>query len=398
MISYRTPLRIVLGADTYPPDLNGAARFTQRLARGLAGRGHDVHVLCPSADGPAGVRGDGRVREHRLRAYRIPLHPSFRVCLPWQVTAAAHDHLRILKPNLVHVQSHFVVGRALVEAAARVGVPTVATNHFMPENLLGYAHVPTPLHAPVSRWAWRDLARVYRHARVLTAPTPSAVELLARAAGLPGALPVSCGIDLDRFHPGAKPVGDPRVLFVGRLDPEKRVHELLQALAALPDDVPVRAEIVGDGACRRQLEALTDRLGIRALVRFRGVVSEEELVGAHQRAAVFCMPGTAELQSLATMEAMATGTPILAADAMALPHLVRPGRTGWLYPPGDVAAMTAGLLRLLSDPELSRRMGLAGRELVAAHAFDRTLDAYEDVYADATSDRGQLQPAAAWIP
>ena len=92
------------------------------------------------------------------------------------------------------------------------------------------------------------------------------------------------------------------------------------------------------------------------------------------------MPGVAELQSLATLEAMAAGTPVIAADAMALPHLVRPGRNGWLYPPGDVGELTARLTALLGDAGLRRRMGAASREIVAEHAIGATLDRFEGLY------------------
>ena len=109
---------------------------------------------------------------------------------------------------------------------------------------------------------------------------------------------------------------------------------------------------------------------------------EDELVSAYAGAAVFCMPGIAELQSLVTLEAMASGTPVIAADAMALPHLVRPGRNGWLYKPGDIGELTARLTTLLGDPALRRRMGAASRELVNEHAFDTTLDRFEGIYRD----------------
>jgi glycosyltransferase involved in cell wall biosynthesis len=79
---------------------------------------------------------------------------------------------------------------------------------------------------------------------------------------------------------------------------------------------------------------------------------------------------------------------VVAADAMALPHLVRPGRTGWLFPPGDVDVLTSVLAALLRDPAARRRMGAAARELVAGHALDATLDAFEGVY-----DRVAARPA-----
>jgi glycosyltransferase involved in cell wall biosynthesis len=92
------------------------------------------------------------------------------------------------------------------------------------------------------------------------------------------------------------------------------------------------------------------------------------------------MPSIAELQSLATLEAMAASTPVIAADAMALPHLVRPGRNGWLYQPGAVAELTTRLAMLLGDPAMRRRMGAVSREIVAEHAIEATLDRFEGIY------------------
>ncbi len=100
-------------------------------------------------------------------------------------------------------------------------------------------------------------------------------------------------------------------------------------------------------------------------------MDDDELVTAYRRCAVFCMPGVAELQSLVTLEAMAAGRPVVAADAVALPHLVRPGHNGLLYRPGDVAGLAAALNRLLDDPAARERMGQASREMVARHALGR---------------------------
>lgn len=390
------PLRIMIGADTYPPDVNGAARFAERLAAGLGGRGHTVHVVAPSPDGPSRVERDGQVTVHRIRSHRFPLHPDFRVSLPWHAAAATADVLREVDPDVVHVQAHFAVGRGLAVAAEQTGRPLVATNHFMPENLFGHARVPAWLQAAASRLAWRDLSRVYRRADVVTAPTPRAVELLAASAGLPDALAVSCGIDADRYRGLAGADGAvPTVLFVGRLDQEKRVGELLRGFAALPATLPAELEIIGDGTCRAAWTALADRLGLGTRVRFRGFVSEDDLLTAYGRAAVFCMPGIAELQSLATLEAMAAGTPVVAADAMALPHLVRHGRNGWLYTPGTVGELTAGLASLLSDEALRCRMGAVSREIAAEHAIGGTLDRFEAIYRRVPARQEAPAPAAA---
>ncbi|MCE3554987.1 glycosyltransferase [Pseudonocardia sp. RS11V-5] len=381
-------MRILLGADTFAPDVNGAARFAERLATGLAGRGHEVHVAAPSPDGPSAVHrfggGDGRVTVHRVPSHRYPLHENFRVCLPWVAGPAAATVLAEVDPDVVHVQAHFSVGRGLAAAASATGRPLVATNHFMPENLVAHARIPGALHRLAARLAWRDVRRVFGRADALTAPTPRAVELLTRSTGLP-ATAISCGVDAARYA-GGQEDPTPTVLFVGRLDQEKRVDELLRATARLA--APVRLEIVGDGAERGAWQRLAGELGLGGRVVFHGFVDEETLLAAYRRCAVFCMPGVAELQSLVTLEAMAAGKPVVAADAMALPHLVRPGRTGWLFPPGDVDVLTSVLAALLADPAARRRMGAAARELVAGHALDATLDAFEEVY-----DRVAARPA-----
>ncbi|MFI9386994.1 glycosyltransferase [Kutzneria sp. NPDC052558] len=374
-------LRIVIGADTYPPDVNGAANFASRLAVGLAGRGHDVHVLCPSTDARSLTESHTGITVHRIASVGTPVHPTFRICRPMLAFRAAQDLLSELAPDLVHIQAHFVVGRALAASASRRRIPVVATNHFMPENLHGYLPVPKTLRAAVSRLGWWDLRRVLRAAQVVTAPTQQAVRLLAEN-GVPSAVAVSCGIDLTRF-PTPAPASDrlvPHVLFVGRLDEEKRVGELLRAVHRLRGDVRVRVEIVGDGKCRQAWQNLAGRLGIAGDVTFHGHIDEDALIAAYLRADVFCMPGVAELQSLATMDALAAGKPVVAADAMALPHLVRPGETGWLYPPGDTAALADRLRRLLVDPSARVRMGAAGRVLIAQHTMESTLDRFETMY------------------
>ncbi|WP_168583042.1 glycosyltransferase [Gephyromycinifex aptenodytis] len=381
-------MKILLGCDTYPTDVNGAARFAERLSIGLVGRGHEVHVAAPSTTGPVGVEERDGVVVHRIRSLRYPLHEEFRISPPWSTKPEVASLVRALRPDVVHAQAHFIVGRYVCRSAHEQGIPLVATNHFMPENLTDQLPIPVPgvLGRLASRLAWRDLRRVFGDAQVVTAPTPRATELLAASAGIPDALPISCGIDAAPYAKAAlnaTPSSVPTILFVGRLDQEKRVGELIDAVAALPDSLPVQLEIVGDGTMREQWKAQVQQRGISDRTVFRGFISEEELLAAYGRCDVFCMPGIAELQSLVTLEAMAAGKPVVAADAMALPHLVHPGRNGWLYTPGDIGELTLRLSTLLSDAELRHRMGLASQEIVRSHDLEATLDRFEGLYREA---------------
>lgn len=121
-------------------------------------------------------------------------------------------------------------------------------------------------------------------------------------------------------------------------------------------------------------------------VCFHGFVPDADLVRIYACCQIFCMPGTAELQSIATMEAMAAGLPVVAADAMALPHLVHPGVNGHLYPPGDVDALAIRLDELACDAGARASMGAAGRALVARHDLAGTLESFVSVYRHACGE------------
>lgn len=387
----------------YPPDVSGAANFAHRLGVGLAERGHDVHVICHSTNRKSSTSVEDGVTVHRVGSYATPFHPTFRVVEPWRAARTSDQLLSEIQPDVVHVQSHFFMGRALINAARRQRIGVVATNHFMPENIFGYVRVPRVLQGAAAWLLWTNVVRHYRKARVVTAPTPRAVQLLRENGFDQHAVPVSCGIDVSRYAGRAQalrrrnPDPDVRtVLFVGRLDEEKHIDDLLRAMSLLRVQVPTRLEIVGDGSCRAAFEQLAVELGIRDRVRFHGFVSEEELLDTYARADLFCMPSIAELQSLATMEAMSAGTPVVLADAMALPHLVEAGQNGWLYPPRDVHALAGAIDHVLGDRATIDRMGAASSRIVSKHDIRVVLGRFEVLYRYVIDPQEFAEPEPAY--
>jgi glycosyltransferase involved in cell wall biosynthesis len=229
---------------------------------------------------------------------------------------------------------------------------------------------------------WADAGRILRKIDTVTTPTKRAADLLEKAAGVSGVLAISCGIDASRFA-NDSPVqnSSPVALFLGRLDDEKRVDVLLKAVAKLTAHPTLRVELVGDGGERERLKKLAGTLGIADRVSFLGHVKDEELPGIYERATVFVMPSIAELQSIATMEAMASGRPVIGADAMALPHLVHDGDNGYLFPPGDVDALADRLARILTaDQTELNRLSENSLHLIQAHDINRTVKIFEDLY------------------
>jgi glycosyltransferase involved in cell wall biosynthesis len=380
------PLKVVLACDTFAPDINGAARFAERLAGGLVRNGNEVHIITPafdSSEGPRIEEHDGvNMIVHRLRSHRVPQHKTLRWPEPWGMTKKIGKILDDVEPIAVHIQSHLMVGRFANTAARRRNIKVLATNHIMPENLIKYSLLPKFLHGWAMKVVWTDAGRILRKMDAVTTPTKRAAELLEKAAGVTGVLAISCGIDASRFANDSAPQNkNPIALFLGRLDDEKRVDVLLRAVASLSEHPNLRIELVGDGGERERLKKLAQSLGISDRVTFLGHVTDEELPGIYERATVFVMPSIAELQSIATMEAMASGRPVIGADAMALPHLVHDGDNGYLFPPNDVEALADRLKRILTaDQSELNRLSENSLHLIQAHDINRTVKIFEDIY------------------
>jgi glycosyltransferase involved in cell wall biosynthesis len=379
-------LSVVIACDTFAPDINGAARFGERLAGGLVRNGHNIHVIAPSFDGTSGTRietHDGvEMTVHRLKSYKLPQHKTLRMPTPIGMTKTIRKVLQEVKPQAIHIQSHMMVGRFTLRAAKGMAAKLIATNHIMPENLIKYSLLPKFLHKAAMNIIWKDAGRILKKMDALTTPTRRAADLLEAAANVDGVLAISCGIDASRFAnqtptQNSKPVA----LFLGRLDDEKRIHILLEAAAKLSDHGDLEVELVGDGGERDNLQALASRLGIADRVRFLGHVTDAELAGIYERATVFVMPSIAELQSIATMEAMASGRPVIGADAMALPHLVHDGDNGYLFKPDDSDDLASKLrLVLEADAEELQRLSENSLHLIQSHDIQRTLKIFEDLY------------------
>ncbi|WP_335622129.1 glycosyltransferase [Brevibacterium aurantiacum] len=394
--SHTPARRILIPTETYAPEVNGAAKFAERLAAGLAARGNDVHVACPSATGKASVSTEDGVTVHRMTSHRWLLHPTWTICMPWETKPELSRLLDTLQPDVVHTQAHFVIGRYAFSEASRRGIPVVATNHFMPDNVRPYLRAPKSLLDGGTAVAWWDLRRKFQSADFITVPTQLAADLLTQNGFTSPIRAVSCGIHLERFahlrddeavQPATVPdpvsgSAPPRVLFVGRLSSEKHAADIVEALAKTDPALGLEADIVGGGDQEEPLKELAAELGIADRVHVLGKISDKELMDAYQRCTFFCMPSTAELQSIATLEALASRKPVVLADAVALPHLVRDGINGFLFPPRDIEELASRFTQIceLSEDDLDT-MARASLDVVAKHDIEYTLDTFESIYS-----------------
>ena len=236
--------------------------------------------------------------------------------------------------------------------------------------------------------------RVFEQLDYVTTPTKTAAALLAKAGLSKEVVPISCGIDLERFKPTndgvylrqrfAIPRDKQVVLYVGRLDKEKRIDMILRALPDISRVTSVHLVLAGIGKERRNLEELASKLGIQQAVTFTGFVPDEDLPNIYGVADLFVTAGIAELQSIVTMEAMASGLPVVAVNAMALPELVHDGENGYLFSDGNSQMLAERIIAILSDQETRAEMSKRSLAIIEDHDINKTIEKYESIYSEIT--------------
>lgn len=205
---------------------------------------------------------------------------------------------------------------------------------------------------------------------------------------------VHCAITPERYGPAADSPPGRDIVFVGRLAAVKGVRVLLEAFAQVrPDQPDARLVLVGDGAERTDIEAHARALGCAEAVRFTGYLSQDEVADELSRADIFALPSFAEGVPVVLMEAMASHLPVLATRIAGIPELVQDGESGFVVPPGDVAAFAAALSALLADPAQRQSMGRKGRARVEADYNLPVEGAWMEQLLRGTAPGGALRPA-----
>jgi glycosyltransferase involved in cell wall biosynthesis len=203
---------------------------------------------------------------------------------------------------------------------------------------------------------------------------------------------MASGVETDRFHPGPSAVESrlpprPRVLFTGRLHPQKNLDILLNAWVEVARRTDAHLILLGDGPDRDRLIALAEALGIADRVHFPGPVDDPSEV--LRAADLFVLPSVAEGMSNSLLEAMATGLPCIASAIGGNTDLLEAGPAGLLVPPDDCNGWAGAILRVLKDPGLSRSLGQSALNLInERYAMPVVVDRYIELYRSLCSNSG----------
>jgi glycosyltransferase involved in cell wall biosynthesis len=383
-------MKILIASDLYWPVINGVSTFSRNLAIGLASRGHEVLVIAPSQTSKRYKEVDGNYTIARTATIIFPLYQNLRISLyPYREVKKI---IKEFNPDVIHIQTFIMIGQAVMKYSQKYNIPIVSTNHAMPENLMDNLKILAPVSRPINYVMKKYIVRFNSKMNYFTMPTQSALDIFGLSSKKLkiSVEAVSNGIDLSKFSTSKAPkeifekfsipIDKPIVTYVGRVDAEKHIPVLINAFVRVIKEHDAHLLIVGKGTVIVSLIERVNKLGIRDKVTFTGRVSDQDIIDLHKVGTVFCMPSPVELQSIAMLEAMASGKPVVAVDAGPLKELCQDKRNGFLCETDNYQEIAEAIVRIISDPKLCESMGKESEKIAATHDIQKTLDRFEQIY------------------
>ena len=357
---FEPPPSALVGKGVKFDPIGGMQNHTAELTRALDRRGVVQTVLTTR---PPTVPHLQRLGDH-ARVIRLGL-PVRRFRQLYAPQAAVIASILALRTDVVYV--HLGEDLAVLPVGAMAArfhrLPLVLTIHTSLRHTLAVSDLRSTvlkaLGGPIERWG--ELS-----AEAILVLTPRLYRLL-----------VADGVEENRLHlipPGVNPslfegpfedpfagIRRPRVLFVGRLAPQKGVSTLVAAAGLLQDE-SAEVVLVGDGPERPALEREAERLGVGGRLHFVGFLAHDRLPAVMSHADLFVLPSLYEELGTVLLEAMQVGLPIVASKIGGIPDVIEEGVNETLVPPGDPEALARAIDRLLANHDLARRLSEGAQE------------------------------------
>jgi 1,2-diacylglycerol 3-alpha-glucosyltransferase len=386
-------MRIGMMVDAYKPHISGITNYIDLNKRHLERAGHEVFVFT---FGDLDYH-DGEPRVIRSRG--LPLQDT-GYYLSFRYSREAKRLLQSM--DIIHVHHPFLSGRLALRYSRPLQIPIVFTNHTR-YDLYAQAYLPM-IPEELSDGILKAYMPSFCEAVNLVISPSAGMEKVLRGLDVKSPIEVvPNGVELGRYYE-ARPLPradfgyspeDVLLIYVGRLGPEKNLDFLLRAFNGVFQSFDkVRLLILGDGPARADIESLASELGLLERVRFEGMIPYDKLPGYLAMCDAFVTASVTEVHPLSVIEAMGTGLPVLGIHSPGVGDTVEDGVTGFLTDE-DTAAFAVKMSRLVTEPDLRRKMGAAAREASSDYDIERALKLmlvhYERLVRDAAPRKRGLR-------
>ncbi len=385
----RCNVRILMLSHGYPPTVSGVTLVVHKLSRALINQGHVVMVVTASERGELYRTDNQGVQLVRLRSYTNPFWSEGPI--PWTTPKSLNMIIDEFHPDLIHTHENAILSYQLLQLVCEPGLPRVSSCYYLPCYITHYLNWGKFLKTGIENVIWKYAVYNLNQFDHIFFSTLTQQQDFIQHGLNPPSTAISNGVDTQRYFPLNGQIDEieyryslpprPRVLFVGRLMKDKKIDLLVQAMQLVCAERDAHLLVVGRGDEQSNLENLAQRLGLKDHIHLLGYVPESDLPAIYRACDLFAITSVCEVQSIPLLQAAASGLPLVAVDAAALPELVQPGRNGCLVKVDDVQAIGTAILSILQDPILAREWGQASLKIVQNHSEVETFQAYERSYS-----------------
>ena len=376
----RPSLRIAVVTETWPPEVNGVAMTLAKLVQGLSHRNHDVQLIRPRQTKSESPLNDASLEEVLMRGMPIPRYPELKLGLPSKKTLVKTWTLR--RPDVVHIATEGPLGWSALQAAKVLKLPV--TSDFR-TNFQSYSK-----HYGVG-WLRKPIVAYLRKFHNATACTMVPTRELMRTLsenGFANLKVVSRGVDTKLFNISKRDTSlrsswgatdNTKVLIsVGRMAPEKNLDQVLKTYEALKfTGQSFKLVMVGDGPLKEQFQKRYPE------IIFPGMLSQSNLAAYYASSDLFIFPSQTETFGNVTLEALASGIPVLAFDCAAARDWVQTGINGWLVAENNPEGFAAQAVTIFNSKDLLDQITKSTRQQVVHLDWDQIAEQVESVFWDA---------------
>jgi len=376
----RPSLRIAVVTETWPPEVNGVAMTLAKLVQGLSHRNHDVQLIRPRQTKTDSPMSDASLEEVLMRGMPIPRYPELKLGLPSKKTLVKTWTLR--RPDVVHIATEGPLGWSALQAAKVLKLPVTSdfrTNFQSYSKHYGVGWLRKPIVAYL---------RKFHNATACTmVPTRELMRTLSQN-GFANLKVVSRGVDTKLFNIAKRDTSlrsswgatdDTKVLIsVGRMAPEKNLDQVLKTYDALKSTGQAfKLVMVGDGPLKEQFQKRYPE------IIFPGMLSQTSLAAYYASSDLFIFPSQTETFGNVTLEALASGIPVLAFDCAAARDWVQTGVNGWLIAENNPEGFAAQAVTIFNSKDLLDQITQSTRQQVVHLDWDQIAEQVESVFWDA---------------
>ena len=376
----RPSLRIAVVTETWPPEVNGVAMTLAKLVQGLSHRNHDVQLIRPRQTKTDSPMSDASLEEVLMRGMPIPRYPELKLGLPSKKTLVKTWTLR--RPDVVHIATEGPLGWSALQAAKVLKLPVTSdfrTNFHSYSKHYGVGWLRKPIVAYL---------RKFHNATACTmVPTRELMRTLSEN-GFANLKVVSRGVDTKLFNISKRDTSlrsswgatdNTKVLIsVGRMAPEKNLDQVIKTYEALKvTGQAFKLVMVGDGPLKEQFQKRYPE------IIFPGMLSQTNLAAYYASSDLFIFPSQTETFGNVTLEALASGIPVLAFDCAAARDWVQTGVNGWLVAENNPEGFAAQAVSIFKSKDLLDQITQSTRQQVVHLDWDQIAEQVESVFWDA---------------